>query len=134
MSDQPLPNPRPWSEPFWEGTREGRLLLQECRDCGETICYPKKYCPECGSADLGWRESSGRGTIYTYSTIRKNPPSAFEDELPYTTAIVELEEGVRMMSMILSEPEGVACGVPVEVEFEQVTAEISLPRFSVRDE
>ena len=99
---KPLPITTPWSEPFWEGTRQGKLLIQTCGDCGSRIFYPRKACPECWSANLGWIESAGRATIFTFSTAYSMVEPKFADELPYTIAYVDLDEGVHMMNRIVN--------------------------------
>jgi uncharacterized OB-fold protein len=95
---QPTPVTTRWSERFWEGTEAGEFLLQKCSDCGKFAGYPKVFCPHCYSDSLEWVQSTGRGTIYTFSTVLANPPSTFIDELPYTIVLVDLEEGVRFLS------------------------------------
>ena len=127
---KPIPPMNPWAEPFWAGTREGRLVIQKCADCGKHVFYPRLVCPFCFSERLDWIEASGRGTVYSHTLVRNNPPSAFIEDLPFTIAIVELEEGVRMMTNIVDcDPEVVHCDMPVEVTFERLTDEITLPKF-----
>ena len=64
---KPLPEIQPYSQPFWDGTRENKLLVQHCNACDTNIFYPRRDCPECWSQDLGWIEASGRAIVYTYS-------------------------------------------------------------------
>jgi uncharacterized OB-fold protein len=130
MPDKPIPPINPWAEPFWAGAREGRLVIQKCTDCKKHIFYPRLSCPFCFSEKLDWIEASGRGTVYSHTLVQNNPPSAFMEDLPFTIAIVELEEGVRMMTNIVEcDPEAVHCEMPVEVTFERLTDEITLPKF-----
>ena len=131
--DKPLPKPEPWSEPFWDGTQEERLLYQVCEDCDASVFYPKRYCPECGGEDFEWEEADGTGTVYTFSTIYQYPPSAFKDDTPYTPAIIELDEDLRMMSVVTNDPEEVECDAAVEVTFDHVTDEFTLPKFELVD-
>ena len=119
------------SAPFWEAAREGRLLIMRCRACDRPYFYPRRYCPRCWSDETEWREASGRGTVHTYSVIHQNPAPPFSDWCPYAVVLVDLEEGVRLMgnwdrSIDLYR---LAVGLPVEVTFEAITEEISLPRF-----
>lgn len=119
------------SEPFWQAAREGRFLIMQCNGCDRPFFYPRRYCPRCWSDDTGWREASGRGTVYTYSIVHQNPAPPFRDRVPYAVVLVDLEEGVRVMgnwdrSADLSRLE---VGAEVEVTFEHVTGEVSLPRF-----
>jgi uncharacterized OB-fold protein len=130
MPDKPIPPVDPWAEPFWAGTRERRLMIQKCTSCKKPIFYPRLSCPSCFSERLEWVEASGRGTIYSYTLVRNNPPSRFLEDLPFVIAIVELEEGVRMMTNIVDcDLEVVRCEMPVEVTFERLTDEITLPKF-----
>lgn len=117
---KPLPETQPWSEKFWEGTREGKLLIQVCKDCDSFIFYPRKFCPGCWSANLDWVEASGRGTVFTFSTAYDMVEPKFMDELPYTLAYVDLEEGVRLMTRIVDcKPEDITFGMAVEVVFHE---------------
>ena len=113
-----LPVPDLETAPYWEGTREGKLLIMECRSCGRAFFYPRNHCPRCWSTDTAWREASGRGTVYTFTVVYQNDLPPFRDRLPYVVAIVELDEGVRMTSNIEGiAPEDVQCGMPVQVAF-----------------
>jgi uncharacterized OB-fold protein len=133
MPDKPIPPVDPWAEPFWAGTRERKLVIQRCTDCEKHIFYPRIGCPFCSSDKLDWIEASGRGTVYSHTLVQNNPSSAFMEDLPFMIAIVELEEGVRMMTNIVDyDPEEVHCGMPVEVTFERLTDEITLPKFKPR--
>ena len=128
---KPIPPVEPWTAPFWEGTRAGRLLVQHCEACERNIFYPRLYCPYCLSDRLGWIESSGRGTIYTFSVVENNAPSAFVADMPYVIAIVRLEEGVQMMTNIAGcDPRQLRCDLPVKVVFEPLDERITLPKFT----
>lgn len=117
---KPIPVTQPWSEPFWAGAREGRLLIQTCNDCGSRIFYPRKACPQCWSANLGWIEASGQATVFTFSTAYSMVEPKFADELPYTIAYVDLAEGVRMMTRIVNcAPEDITFGMDVMVVFHE---------------
>jgi uncharacterized OB-fold protein len=106
------------TRPYWDATREGKLLIKECRSCGNAFFYPRNHCPNCWSTDTTWRESTGRGTVYTFTIVYQNDLPPFRDRVPYVVAIVELEEGVRMTSNIEDvAPEDVRCGMPVAVAF-----------------
>ena len=127
---KPLPVIQPWSRKFWKGAKQNKLLIQECRACGQKIFYPRKSCPDCWSSDLGWSESSGKAKIYTFTVTLGGVEKKFTGDLPYVLAYVDLEEGIRMMTRIVGcDPEAVEIGMDVEVVFEEVTDEISLPFF-----
>lgn len=117
---KPVPETQPWSEKFWEGTKEGKLLVQFCKDCTSNIFYPRKFCPECWSGNLDWKEASGKAKIYTFSTAYSMVEPKFMDGLPYTIAYVDLEEGIRMMTRIVEcKPEDVTFDMEVEVVFHE---------------
>ena len=108
------------TKPYWDATREGKLLVKECRSCGNAFFYPRNHCPNCWSTDTAWRESSGRGTVYTFTVVYQNDLPPFRDRVPYVVAVVELEEGVRMTSNVEGiSPEDVRCGLPVVVGFRE---------------
>lgn len=129
-----LPRPTPETQPFWDGAREGRLMLPWCEDCEKPHFYPRSLCPHCLSSRLVWRQATGRGTIHTY-VINHKAARGF-DKVPYVIAVIELEEGPRMMSNVMVDgeptPETIRIDMPVEVLFDPVTAEITLPRFRPR--
>lgn len=127
---KPVPETQPWSERFWAGTREGKLLIQTCKDCKSKIFYPRKRCPECWSGNLDWMQASGRARVFTFSTAYAMVEPKFMDELPYTLAYVDLEEGVRMMTRIVGcAPEEVHFDMEVEVTFHE-RAGFFLPYFT----
>ena len=116
--------------PFWQAAAEHRLVVQRCTACGHTRLPPAPLCPACRSADCDWKELSGRGEVYTYTTVHR--PIAAGQKLPYVVAVIALEDagGLRMISNLVGvEPEAVAIGVPVEVVWEDMGPELALPRF-----
>lgn len=127
---KPVPVVQPWARPFWDAARAGKLVLQHCEDCAMPIHYPRIACPHCGSDRLGWRAASGRGTVYSYTVVVSNAPSAFLADMPYVVAVIELDEGVRMLSNIVDcDVDALRCDMPVEVVFEELTEEFTLPKF-----
>jgi len=127
---KPLPHINNFSKPFWEGAKRHELLVQRCQDCNRFVFYPKIICPFCLSEDLEWVRASGRGKVYSYSVIYSYQPKAFSDDVPYVIAIIELQEGVRMMSNIVKcPPEEVKCDMEVEVIYDAVTENFTLPKF-----
>jgi uncharacterized OB-fold protein len=127
---KPLPQPTPWSKPFWDGCKKHELLIQKCQDCQKAIFYPKMFCPQCLSSNLQWIKASGRGKIYSYMAVYSYQPTEFEGNVPYVVAIIDLEEGVRLMSNIIGcPPEKVKCDMKVKVVFDDVTESITLPKF-----
>jgi uncharacterized OB-fold protein len=130
MTDRPLPTPTGDSLTYWEGCRDGRLRLQRCADCGEHQSYPRVVCTRCMSDRLAWRDSTGKGRVFTYTVVERALSPAFEADVPYIVAVVELEEGVRMMTRLVNiPPPSVAIGIPVRVSFLKLSDTISLPVF-----
>jgi uncharacterized OB-fold protein len=112
--ERPLPQKDGVSSPYWEAAGRGELLIQRCPRCGHRQFYPRALCTECG-ADPEWERASGRGTVHTFTVIRQNHARPFVNELPYVVAMVDLEEGVRMMGNITGcPPEDVRIGMAVE--------------------
>ena len=125
-----VPVPDPTTEPFWEATRERRLLAQQCGDCEHWVFYPRPVCPNCGSRALRWKQLSGRGTVYTFSVIHRPAHPGMAPIVPYVVALVDLDEGIRMMSNVVDcPPSEVRIGMRVEAVFEDLTSEITLPLF-----
>ena len=130
---KPLPEITPTTQPFWEGTANGKLLIQRCSDCRSWVWCPRPACVECASEQLEWTSVSGRGHIFAFTVIREVIGRAlrgFEKDIPYVTAWIDLEEGPRFCSNIVECPiEKVKIGMPVEVVFEEAGPGIFLPKF-----
>ena len=127
---KPLPRIDEESRGFWEALARHELYFQRCRDCGTKRFYPRALCTSCLSSATEWVRASGRGTVHTFSVTHQNQVPGFRDELPYVLAIVELEEGVRLMTNVVGcAPDAVRIGMAVEVVFEDVTPEVTLPKF-----
>jgi len=127
--EKPLPVPDPETEVFWDGLKQGKLLLQRCGDCGKYRYYPRMVCPHCLSGNTEWVESEGMGIVYSFTIVHKAPP-AFQGDTPYVVALIELKEGVRMLSnLVTDEPDKVRIGMPVKVIFEKTASDIVLPKF-----
>ena len=125
-----LPAPDESTEPYWAATRDGKLLVKRCADCGRHHFYPRPFCPHCWSEAVDWVEASGRGTLYTYSTVRVNDLPPFGERVPYTAAIVDLDEGPRVMTNLVDcDPADVRIGMPVEVTFRELDDEFTLAMF-----
>jgi uncharacterized OB-fold protein len=126
---RPLPEPTPETRHFWDGTRSGELRLQRCDDCAGTYFPPRPFCPACGSRSVSVFAASGRGKLYSY-VIHHRPRAGFEP--PYAIAVVELDEGPRMMTNIVEcaqTPEALLLDMPLEVTYQKFTDEITLPFF-----
>jgi uncharacterized OB-fold protein len=127
---KPVPIVNTWGRPFWDAAREGHLVLQRCRDCGRHVFYPRIACPHCQADALEWVEASGRGTLYSFTVVQANAPSAFARDVPYVVAVVRLDEGVQMLTNIVEcDVTTLRCDQPVEVVFVRRDDEFTLPCF-----
>jgi uncharacterized OB-fold protein len=127
---KPIPVPDEASKPFFEGAREHRLTIQRCRACGTAHWPVQSRCSACLSADIAWVQASGRGTLYTFSLMHQVIHPGFASEVPYNVAEVDLEEGLRVTSAIVGcSNADLHIGMPLEVTFEDITEEVSLPKF-----
>ncbi|MGD0026412.1 MAG: OB-fold domain-containing protein [Xanthobacteraceae bacterium] len=127
---KPIPVVIDENRPFWEATKRGQLLLQHCRNCSAYRYPASLLCPECSSTAFDWKPVSGRGKVYSFVIFHRAYHPAFAGDLPYVVACIELQEGPRLMSNVIGiPPEQVRCDMPVEVAFEEISKEISLPKF-----
>ncbi|GAA3103964.1 Zn-ribbon domain-containing OB-fold protein [Nonomuraea sp. NPDC049419] len=127
---KPAPKPTPETQPFWDGTAAGELRIQRCTTCERHYFYPRPTCPRCGGDQVEWVRASGRATLYSY-VINHRPAPGFEEEAPYAIAVVELEEGVRMMTNIVgvpNVPENLPLDMELQVVFER-RGEVTVPLF-----
>lgn len=124
------PAPTEHGLPYWRGARNHELTLLRCENCGRWINYVKLQCPSCGSHELSWTPCSGRGTLYSYSILNRASSPAFKEKVPYVLVVIELEEGVRMMSHLVDcDLTQVDVGMEVEVLFDDLDDEIAVPYF-----
>lgn len=129
----PLPVITDENRPFWEGCRQGQLRLQYCTQCQHYQFYPRFYCMHCGAKTMQWRDASGHGVIYSYTVIHLNKAPAFVANTPYNVAIVQLEEGPRILSNIVDvAPTDICVDLPVTVVFDTINEQITLPHFRPR--
>ncbi len=128
--EHPVPRPQTtWENAgFWEGVQRHELVFQKCGDCGTWVHPPRPTCPKCRSLEKEWASSSGKGTVHSVVTYRESPDPAFK--VPFSVVLVELEEGVKLVSnMVDIEPEDIQIGMSVEVVFEEVQEDLTLPKF-----
>ena len=134
--ERPLPAPiTPETKPFWDGLREGKLMIPRCGDCGRPFFYPRIVCPHCQSRNVGWMQASGRGTLYSFEIAYQTISRTFKVKPPYVLAMVELEEGPRMLSNLVNvepDPKKIRCEMPVEIVYSKLTDEVTLPLFQPR--
>ena len=131
--EKPVPIPQPESDRYWEGLRRHEFWLRKCLDCDQAYFYPRDICPICFSRHTDWIRASGKGSVYTYAIVHRAPHPGLIEDVPYITALVELDEGVLVPTNIVGvdpEPDKVTIGMPVEVVFEKISEEITLPKFT----
>lgn len=124
-----VPKPTPETLPYWQAARSGELRIQRCDACERAYFPPRPFCPHCASRKVSWFRASGRATLYSY-VIHHRPAPGFTP--PYSIAVVELEEGPRMMTNIIGcpqTPEHLQLDMPLEVDFVAINDDISLPQF-----
>lgn len=128
---KPVPVPDADTRPFWDGCREGKLLLQRCDACSRFRFPPGETCPGCGSDRASWIESSGRGSVFSWIVVTHPVPrEIYAPDVPYVVALVDLAEGVRMATNIVGcQPGSIVAAMPVEVVFDRVSETVVLPRF-----
>jgi uncharacterized OB-fold protein len=127
----PLPVPGPDDAPYWQGLERGMLLIQRCAACGTVRHPPRPRCGNCASAAHNWTAASGSGTVYSFTIVRRAPHPDLVESVPYVVALIELEEGPRMVSNVVGmDPDLVTIGQRVQVRFDRVRPDTVLPRFS----
>lgn len=127
---KPLPQPDADTQQFWQGLREGKLLLQHCDECKHVQYYQQALCRACGSEKLTHRPASGHGKVHSFSVVHRAPGPAFKADVPYAVLLVELAEGPRMISTYAGgDPADVTFDMDVTLVCEPVSGDITLPRF-----
>lgn len=130
--NKPVPVPQGESDYYWQKAKEHELWLRKCDDCGEAYFYPRDISPCCFSKNTSWVQASGKATLYTYGIVQRAPHPGFRDDVPFVTAIVELEEGPRMATnVVVDDPtaENLPIGMALEVFFDDINDTIALPKF-----
>lgn len=118
------------SLPYWNAARERRLLIRKCGACGELHFMPRHLCPACWSEQLEWVDAKGTGSVHSFTIIRRAPVATFAAQTPYVVALIDLDEGPRMISNLLGEDAlSVKIGDRVEVTFEDRGGGAMLPQF-----
>ena len=127
---KPLPVMEGMTREFYENCSRGELCFQRCARCEKLRHVPTLRCAGCGSWEWEWSPSTGRGKLATWTVVRRPMHPDFADEVPYAPAVIELDDGVRMVSWVVDcPPEELYSRMPVEVVFDDVTAEVTLPKF-----
>ena len=127
--DKPVPKPNSDTQAYWDACAEGKLLYQACRTCATIQTYPRSHCAQCQSNDLEWHQSAGGGSVYSHTTVLRAPTPAFKDEVPYVIALVQLDEGFRLMVNILDcDPANVQIGRKVRIVYRPARDGFTLPQ------
>ncbi len=127
---KPKPRPAPESLPYWQAARDHRLALPKCEACEKFWFPPTRTCPHCLSTNFSFQNVSGKGKIFSFVTYHRVYRPAFEADVPYVVALVELDEGPRLLTNILGIPhDQVTCEMRVEVTFDDYDEDISIPKF-----
>ena len=131
---KPLPAITTEAKPFWDAAAQQKLIIQRCHDCNAWVWTPRPSCNECGSENVEWTQVSGKGEVYSFTVIRqvvgRAASKAFEPDIPYVIAWVDLDEGPRLITNIIGCPvENVKLGMKVSVQFEKASEKVWLPKF-----
>ncbi len=131
--EKPLPRPTEDSAAYWEAAHRGELRMQRCSECGHVRFPPALLCPRCLSEAAAWVQLSGRGTVFSWIVVHQSQHPAFNADAPYNVTIVELEEGPRLHTTLIGcGNDDIHIGMPVEVVFDKVNDEVTLPKFRPR--
>jgi uncharacterized OB-fold protein len=127
---RPLPRRRGFAGEFYDFCKKHELRFQRCTDCGAWRHVPRDLCAKCGSFNWEWAKSSGKGKLFSWTTAVQPMLPQFADLVPYSPVVIEMDEGVRLVSWLTNvPPEELRLDLPVEVVFDDVTAEVTLPKF-----
>ena len=130
---RPLPTPDEASQPFFDAAKDGKLLLKYCTACSRYMNYAAEFCDACLSHDLEWKESSGKGTVYSFVIMHQVIHPGFAGVVPYNVAVVELEDGPRLHTNLIDiENDQIQVDMPVEVTFDVLENEVTVPKFRPR--
>lgn len=127
---KPLPVESVETKPYWDACREERLIIQRCSKCGSRQFPYRAFCSQCWSVELAAVDSPGTGSVWTYTVIRRSKAPGFAADVPYTVALVELDEGVKLLTNIVNcSPDDVAIGMRVRVTFVDTNVGWKVPVF-----
>lgn len=119
--DYPLPRPNAQTQPYWDGCAQSELRYQCCADCGSVQPIPRSLCQQCHSLRLDWKVSQRSGTVLSFTTVYRAPLPVFKSMLPYVIAIVDMDEGFRVMAnALVPATQGLAIGARVRIDFQDV--------------
>lgn len=117
----PLPKPNADTEPFWTAAKQGQLIYQYCQTCDKTQFYPRSVCVKCQDNRLEWRQSAGHGKVASFTEVMRAPNAAFKEKAPYIIALLDLDEGFRIMvNIIESDRQKLAIGARARIVFREI--------------
>lgn len=126
----PLQENKNLTDPFWQAAKRHELVIQRCKKCANWVHHPREQCPFCFAQDLEFAPVSGKGRVYAFTNVHQAQHPAFQEDTPYCFAIVQLDEGPRLVTNVVGcAPEDVRCDMPVVVEFDDVSEEWTLVKF-----
>lgn len=125
---KPIPRPNADSQPYWEACNRSELTYQRCGACGHAQFYPRSLCIQCNSMDLSWQKSSGRATVYSFTEMHRAAIPSYQADVPYLVALLELEEGFRLVANVEGPTHGVQIGTKGRIVFED-RGEQKVPKF-----
>ena len=131
LPERPLPAPTRESQPFWDGMREGRFMLQHCAQCGKVRHYPRPVCPHCFSMESEFKPAAPTGKLHTWTVCHHTFNFFFKAEAPYIVALVDMDAGVRINAPLRGvDAASLKIGQPMQLQFEPITKDITLPYFT----
>lgn len=132
---KPIPIPSQESKPYWEALRAHKLLMPHCDACDKFWFPPSHNCPRCAAENWQWRPVRGQGRIFSYVVYHRVYHPGFASEVPYAVGVIELDEGPRLLSNVIGRaPQDLRCDMRVEVTFDDITPEATIPKFRVIDQ
>lgn len=127
---KPAPTPRGEERTWFEAAAAGRLVIQQCAVCRAAVFFPRSVCPVCHDDALEWADAAGTGTVYSYTVLHRAGKPGWEADVPYLVALIELDEGPRLMGNLLDiDPDEVYVGMPVRVTFERRDDTLTVPQW-----
>lgn len=130
---KPIPAVTPELQPFFEAAQRDELVVQRCKKCGTHRFPPREICSACLSRDADWVRVSGAGEVYSFNIMHQVYHPGFADEVPYAVVVVQLKEGAKITSNLVGvKPHDIRIGMPVQVVFEKLSDEVTLPKFTPR--
>jgi uncharacterized OB-fold protein len=132
ITNRPIPTPDERSAEFFRAAKEGRLLIKRCTNCGRNLAPQREACDACTSEALEWAQASGKGSVYSFVVMHQVLHPAFRDEGPYNVAVVELDEGPRIVTNLVGVANAdIRAGARVEAVFEDLSDDVAVPKFRV---